>query len=425
MKSKIGRNSLLIAISGFLLLEFGIYSDFLVGDIWRILATGFEAGTIGGLADWFAVSALFYEIPIPYVRKHTNIIVKNRSKLTEGIVDLVTTQWLSPDVLKERLSKVKISDGVLQALESDGNRKKLLDFFSSVMLRLSGELDHPKLVVLIQKILKDRLNSSDIAKPLGAWLNEVLVKGKHHEFMAVALDQFALSIQEPETRALILSKLKDALLSYANKDWVKKSAVWIGKKTGGIDPDLMIDRIMDLILALLEEVKNDVNHPIRKKLEGYVLGFAANLENEEEKTLAYVENLKRNWVLNEQTKSMIQKLLSQFQESIDEQFSAEKTPMRALMDRQLHRFLNEISQDVQSKSQIDTWMRSSITQIVTKYHPELGEMVRSSLAKLDDEGIMLQIKNKVGNDLQYIRLNGAVVGGMVGIFIALLRWLIH
>jgi len=416
---------LLIAISGFLLLEFGIYYDFLEGYIWRILATGFEAGTIGGLADWFAVSALFYEIPIPYVRKHTNIIVKNRSKLTEGIVDLVTTQWLSPEVLRERLTNIKISDGVLQALDSDGNRRKLLDFFSGVFIRLSAELDHPKLVVLVQKLLKDKLQSTDIARPLGIWLNEVMVKGKHHEFMAVALDQFALSVQEPDTRELILGKLKSALLSYANRDWVKKSAVWIGKKTGGIDPDLMIDRIMDLVLALLEEVKNDKNHPIRKKLEGYVLEFAANLENEDEKTLAYVEKLKRNWVLNEQTRGMILKLLSQLQVSIHEQFSKENTPIKQLIDRQLQRFLNELRADDQSKNQIDVWMRSTITQMVTKYHPELGAMVRSSLAKLDDEGIMLQIKNKVGNDLQYIRLNGAVVGGMVGILIALLRWLVN
>jgi uncharacterized membrane-anchored protein YjiN (DUF445 family) len=60
---------------------------------------GFEAATIGGFADWFAVSALFHEIP--FVRKHTNIIAKNREKLTEGIVDLVTNKWLSPNVIAE------------------------------------------------------------------------------------------------------------------------------------------------------------------------------------------------------------------------------------------------------------------------------------------------------------------------------------
>lgn len=416
---------MLIAISGFLILELGMYFNILEGDIWRILATGFEAGTIGGLADWFAVSALFYEIPIPYVKKHTNIIVKNRAKLTEGIVDLVTTKWLSPEVLQERLTNIKISDGVLQTLESDENVKKLLEFFSGILIRISGELDNPKLVVLIQKILKDKLQSKDIAKPLGSWLNEVIIKGKHHEFLAIALDQFSLSIQEEDTRLLILGKLKSALVSYANRDWVKKSAIWIGKKTGGIDPDLMIDRILDLVLALLDEVKNDKDHPIRKKLETYVLEFASNLENEDEVTLAYVEKLKRNWVLNDQTRGMIQKFLSQLKDNVNEQFSGVDTPIKQLINRQLLRFLNELRQDMESRNQIDRWMRSTITQLVTKYHPEMGDMVRSSLAKLDDEGIMLQIKSKVGNDLQYIRLNGAVVGGMVGLLIALLRWLIH
>lgn len=149
MKSKIGRNSLLIAISGFISFEIGIYFGALDGAIWRILATAFEAGTIGGLADWFAVSALFYEIPIPYVKKHTNIIVKNREKLTEGIVDLVTTKWLSPEVLEERLRHIKIADGLLQSLESDENVNRLLGFFSGIFMRISGEMDNPKLVVLV------------------------------------------------------------------------------------------------------------------------------------------------------------------------------------------------------------------------------------------------------------------------------------
>ena len=85
MKSKIGRNSLLIAISGFIFLEMIIYFEISNSAIWRILATAFEAATIGGLADWFAVSALFYEIPIPYVRKHTNIIVKSADKEKVGL----------------------------------------------------------------------------------------------------------------------------------------------------------------------------------------------------------------------------------------------------------------------------------------------------------------------------------------------------
>lgn len=425
MKSKIGRNSLLIAISGFIFMEVGIYIGVLDAVIWRILATAFEAGTIGGLADWFAVSALFYEIPIPYVRKHTNIIVKNREKLTEGIVDLVTTKWLSPEVLEERLTHIKIANGLLQSLESGENVNKLLGFFSGVFRRISGEIDHPQLVVLVQKLLKDKLQSSDVARPFGEWLHGIITEGKHHEFIAIAMDQFSTSIKEPETRTIVLGKLKNALELYASRDWVKKSAVWLGEKTGGIDSDFLIDRILDLVLALLEEIKENPDHPIRKNLENYVLEFASNLESGDERTLAYVENLKRNWILNDQTKGMIQKVLIQLKENMQVQFSTADTPIMQLISRQLHRFLNDLREDDNSRKQIDVWMRTTITHLVTKYHHELGDMVRNSLAKLDDEGIMLQIKDKVGYDLQYIRLNGAVVGGMVGLIIATIRWAIH
>lgn len=422
MKSKIGRNSLIIAILGFVILEVSLHLGYLEASIWRIIATGFEAGTIGGLADWFAVSALFYEIPIPYVKKHTNIIVKNREKLTDGIVDLVTTKWLSPEVLQERLTHIKIAEGLLQSLESAGNVEKLLGFFSGIFMRISGEIDHPQLVVVIQKLLKDKLQTTDVASPLGEWLHSVVNEGKHHEFIAIAMDQFSISIEEPETREIILKKLKGALELYASKDWVKKSAVWIGKKTGGIDPDQMIDRILDLVLALLVEIKDDPDHPIRKKLEMYALEFAANLESGDEKTLAYIEKLKRNWVLNDQTKDMIQNVLVQIKENMQEQFSNTTTPVMQLVSRQLLRFLTELRNDGDSRNQIDSWMRSTITHLVTRYHHELGDMVRSSLSKLDDKGIMLQIKERVGNDLQYIRLNGAVVGGLVGLIIATIRW---
>lgn len=424
MKSKVGIYSLLLAIIGFVSLETALHLKWLEGPFWRILTTGFEAGTIGGLADWFAVSALFYEIPIPYVRKHTNIIVKNREKLTEGIVELVTTKWLSPEVLQEKLANMQIATTLLRSLETRENVGKLLDFIRQIFLRFAGEMDHPKLPVLLQKFLKDKLRHIDLARPLGRWLREAITGRKHHELMSMALNQFSLSIREPETRMLVLNKLKEALAAYANRDWVKKSAVWIGRRTGGIDPDLLTDRILDLALVMVEETKDDPNHPLRLKLDQYLLEFADNLENGEEKTLAYVEKLKQNWVLNDKTKGIIREILLQMKGNVADQLVNIDTPLMQFIQNQLIRFLEDLRADSESRSQLDQWIRSSVTQLVNQYHHELGNMVRSSLGKLDDKGIMLQIKEKVGNDLQYIRLNGAVVGGMVGILIATVRWLL-
>ncbi|SHN09873.1 Uncharacterized membrane-anchored protein YjiN, DUF445 family [Cyclobacterium lianum] len=424
MKSNVGIYSLLLAIAGFISLEASLHLGWVEGPFWRILTTGFEAGTIGGLADWFAVSALFYEIPIPYVRKHTNIIVKNREKLTEGIVELVATKWLSPEVLRERLANVQIATSLLKSLETKENVGKLLDFIRLVLLRFAGEMDHPRLPVIIQKFLKDRLHHVDIAGPLGRWLRETISEKRHQGLMSMALHQFSLSIQEPETRTLVLDKLKEALNAYAKKDWVKRSAVWLGKQTGGIDPDLLTDRILDLALVLVAETKDDPDHPLRQKMDQYLLEFATNLETGEARSLAYLHSLKQNWILNDKTRGIISELLGQWKDSIAVQLSGIHSPLMQFIQNQVIRFLEELREDEESRAKLDQWIRASVSQLVHQYHPELGNMVRSSLGKLDDKGIMLQIKDKVGNDLQYIRLNGAVVGGLVGLLIATLRWLL-
>ncbi|WP_161993947.1 DUF445 domain-containing protein [Cyclobacterium xiamenense] len=424
MKSNIGTVSLLVAIGGFLSLESGIHFGWLEGPLWRILATGFEAGTIGGLADWFAVSALFYEIPIPFVRRHTNIIVKNREKLTEGIVELVTTKWLSPQVLRERLQGLSIADSLLRSLDEPAQVQRLMDFMRWLLLRVSGELDHPKLAIFIQKISNNQLREADIASPLGAWLEDAVREKRHHGLVQMALGQFSLSLQESETRELLLKKLSSALKQYAQRDWVKKSAVWLGQKTGGIDPELLTDRLIDLALVLMEEIRNDPDHPLREKLDEYLLELAANLKNGEQQTLSYLERLKQNLLLNDRSRVLIQQLLDRLKAGFQDQLTDNDRPLMHVIHRQLLRFLEELRNDPTSRGQFDRWIGSTVMSLVDRYHHELGAMVRSSLGRLDDKGIMLQIKDKVGNDLQYIRLNGAVVGGLVGIGIALIRWLL-
>ena len=148
MKSKIGHISLVIAITGLLLTEVGIHFGLLQGWFWRVLATGFEAGTIGALADWFAVSALFHHIPLPVIGRHTNIIVKNRQKLTEAIVELVTTKWLSPDIIYTKLEGLKITSGIFRVLEKPRNLNLGVDLIRQVLVQLVENLDAAQLVNL-------------------------------------------------------------------------------------------------------------------------------------------------------------------------------------------------------------------------------------------------------------------------------------
>lgn len=423
-KSKIGRNSLIVSVLGLILLEVSIHLEVLEGVGWRILTTGFEAATIGALADWFAVSALFYEIPIPIIRHHTNIIVKNRDKLTEGIVDMVTNKWLSSEIIREKLADVSPARGLLEQLEHPGNLERSLDIFRVVVLRFSENLDNPKLIIWIHKQLKDQLAGIDLATPLGNWIQELVKEGRHHIVVDILIEEIDRTIKKPETKTLVLLKMKEALTAYEKLDWVKRSTIWLGKKTGGINLDLLADRLLDIAEALITETKADHGHPLRQKMDNYLVEFAKNLKAEEQVSHGFIQDLKRNLLLNDGVKEIIRQLLNGLNGTIQDAMRDNGTAFMGLVRKNIKAFMAELREDPERLSAIDTWIKETLTNLLETYHPEIGNMVRSSLSKLDDRGMMEQIKEKVGDDLQYIRLNGAVVGGMVGICIAVARWLI-
>lgn len=423
MKSNIGHYSLITALCGFILLEASLYQGWLQGDFWRILLTGFEAATIGALADWFAVSALFYEIPIPLIRRHTNIIVKNRQKLTEGIVDMVTTKWLSPEIIQEKLTDVNLAENLIKLMEEPANLNRTLDILRMVAGRFAENLDHPKLAIWMQKLLKDQMQEVELGKPLGNWMMEAISTQKHQPVVDIMIQEISKTIQQPSTRKVVFEKLKATLDAYEKQDWIKKSTIWIGKKTGGIDLDLLTDRILDIIQLLGEEIVLDRAHPIRVKLDGYFMEFAQNLASGEDETTNYIQDLKTNLLLNAGTRRIIQQVLNRLKESVYESLENNETVFMRLVKGNVVELIAYLKNDRATQENMDSWLKNTLTQLVDKYHPEIGNMVRTSLGKLDDKGMMEQIKDKVGDDLQYIRLNGAVVGGLVGLVIAMVRWL--
>lgn len=424
MKSKIGHISLLIAIIGLIIIEAGIYLGWLSGQEWMILATGFEAATIGALADWFAVSALFHRIPVPVVSRHTNIIVKNRHKLTEAIVELVTNKWLSSEIIQEKLQGVQIAQGLLKFLEKPENMDRVVGFLRNLLNRFTENLDNPQVASLAQKLLKDQLANTDIAGPLGHWIEGVVHEKDHFSLVDLVLDQSMQAFEELETRELIREKLKWAMKSYERQDWVKKSAIWIGKKTGGIDLDLLTDRLLDIARMMATDARQNPEHPLRQKLDSALLELAENLKSGDPATLGFINRLKTKIVEDNRTQSILFDFLSRLKITFTEQLEDSNTTFMKLLRKNMERLIMELKGDTKYQEKMDRWIKGTVAMMINKYHHEIGNMVRSSLLKLDDKSLVAQIKEKVGDDLQYIRLNGALVGGLVGILIALFKILL-
>lgn len=401
----------------------GIHFGLLQGFFWRVLATGFEAGTIGALADWFAVSALFHRIPLPLIGRHTNIIVKNRKKLTEAIVELVTTQWLSAAIIHQKLEGVKIAKGVFSLLEKQKNLNMAVDFVRQVLLQLISSVDGPHVVFHLKGWFKEQVNSTDIATPLGTWLEKMVITGEHQALVNRLLKRSTQALDESSTRAIIHDKLKSVLASYGRQDIIKKAAVKIGKWTGGIDVDVLTDRLLHMIREMANEAESDPYHPLREKLNESLLEISEKLKKGDESTLVYIDKIKQKMVEDQELQFMFLALVTRVKAAMEEQLNSDETALVDFFKIEATRLIDKYGSDEDLLLKVDHWIKETVAQLVDKYHHEVGNMVRESLLKLDDRELVVQIKEKVGDDLQYIRLNGAVVGGLVGLLIAMARLL--
>jgi uncharacterized membrane-anchored protein YjiN (DUF445 family) len=425
-RRNLGNISLIIVSSGVVAIESAMYLDFVSGPLWRIIAAGFEAGTVGGLADWFAVSALFREVPIPLIRRHTNIIVKNRTRLTEGAVDLVTNQWLSPEVVKTKLENISFSETLLRILQEPANLEPAIELIRDVLSRLTVNLDKPQVVEFLEKLLKEQLDRIELARPLGRWMEDGVREGKHQKLWDVLLDSAEKTINDEGIQRQIVHRVDDAIHEFKEKDFLKKAFLGIAEFLGVLQKDVIAGKIIEKIKELILDARENPSHPLREKIDTLILDFSKGLSSGDPSLTAMIDGLKKKLINNAETKAIIQRGLSQFRSKLSDQLERKDSAFMLVLTDYLREILADLQSDTLARENIDGWMRDAITGLAEKYHHTIGDMVRTSLhpEKLDDRGLVSQIEEKVGNDLQYIRLNGSVVGGFAGILLGLIRFLI-
>ncbi|MCS7053975.1 MAG: DUF445 domain-containing protein [Ignavibacterium sp.] len=420
-KNKIGHISLISVSVGLAITQIGIHTGLLQGPFWDVLSAGFLAGTVGGLADWFAVSALFREIPIPIVKRHTNIIIKNRVKLTEGVVDLVTNKWLSPETIREKLSEVKFAETLITFFKQPQNQERIFNLLDYILKQIVENLDNPQLAKFLQKILKDQLSEFDITKLLGNWLESAVKTGDHNKILDMFLNAVRQALSDPEIYDFLSVELEKALNRYANKHWFRQLVISAGEITDIINVDDATDILIKKAKSIIKNIQENPDHPVRQAFDDFVLDLSNKFKSNDIKIQKIIKGLKNRLLQSVEEQEIIKDILSKFKATVVKELNQKNSALNSFFIKKLNQMLIELETNVDIKEKIDNWLRETIKNLVEKYHFEIGNMVRASLKKLDDYGLVKQIEEKVWDDLQYIRLNGAVVGGIAGIFIEIIR----
>jgi uncharacterized membrane-anchored protein YjiN (DUF445 family) len=418
-RNHVGTVSLLVAVAGAAGSRAVIASRRFGDATWlHVVAAGFEAAMVGGLADWFAVTALFRHplgIPIP----HTAIIPARRDKIIDGIVTMVEEDWLSPEAILERLHDIVPSDEIVKLLRDPRNVERIGGPVRDLVRAFGRILTAEEVVGFVERALARELRGIRVDVETGRWL----ARAASSDSAGAAFTTLASSLANLAARPRTADELHW---------WLERAASELRARGQRLLPfalrrksvqRLVVKSVCDYAATEFANAASDPSHPLRRLVLGSVERFAERLGAGEETALAQSERL---WTALVESldagpvvRDTLQGLRAQLEHDLDDPAGA----LATLIDRELHGGILALLADPHRRARFDRFVRETAEDLVRRKHHEIGNTVREVLQKLKTDELVSQIEARVGADLQYIRLNGAVVGGLVGVAIAVAHWL--
>ncbi|HDR8054267.1 MULTISPECIES: DUF445 domain-containing protein [Bacillus cereus group] len=374
----------------------------------EIIQGGFEAGLVGGLADWFAVTALFRHpmgIPIP----HTALLPKNRKRVTKGLINTLENEWLTKESITNKVKEMQLAQMVLQIAEREMQSDAVKKGIVTIAEKAIVSIDTEKLAVIIEKELKTYLHTINTNNILQVLVNQLVVQ----EYDEKTLDYILVKVKDwtaqDEARYQLgslgmkaMENIKvDGFLQFTLKSFMN---IVDEDKIGGILQKFIISNINSL-----QEADNSTRQLILAKIRQEIINVKEN-----EALLKELENWKEKWIANWDATDKIKEMLEQVQQRavafVNNEEFADKYVIPFLQKQ-----MNKIKEDEQTVQKIEDWLQKQVVSLVEKNHSKIGKLVQENLDKLDDKTLIEMIENNVGKDLQWIRVNGAVCGFMIGL----------
>ncbi|MEH7669825.1 DUF445 domain-containing protein [Bacillus sp. JJ689] len=374
----------------------------------EIIQGGFEAGLVGGLADWFAVTALFRHpmgIPIP----HTALLPKNRKRVTKGLIHTLENEWLTKESITNKVKEMQLAQMVLQIAEremqSDAVKKGIVTIAEKAIVTIDTE----KLAVIIEKELKTYLHTINTSNILQVLVDQLVVQ----EYDEKTLDYILVKVKDwtaqDEARyqlgslgMKVMENIKvDGFLQFTLKSFMN---IVDEDKIGGILQKFIISNINSL-----QEADNSTRQLILAKIRQEIINVKEN-----EALLQELENWKEKWIANWNATDKIKEMLEQVQQRAVAFVNNEEFANQYVIPF-LQKQMNKIKEDEQTVQKIEDWLQKQVVNLIEKNHSKIGKLVQENLDKLDDKTLIEMIENNVGKDLQWIRVNGAVCGFMIGL----------
>jgi uncharacterized membrane-anchored protein YjiN (DUF445 family) len=389
--------------TGLLLLATGI---FLVSRWWEVnqgpVWIGYvramaEAGMVGALADWFAVTALFRHplgIPIP----HTAIIPKKKDVIGGSLGDFVGENFLSETVVRDKLARVAVSSRLGAWIGQAANADRITAELATAARGIVTVLRDEEVQDVIEQVLVRKLMEKPIGPPLGTVLEGVLTDGAHHRMVDLVCDRaydWVLDNQE-----MVLRIVHD------------RAPAWSPRFVD----DLVADKLFLEVQGFAWAVKTDPEHPLRKAIDTFLVEFAADLQRDPD-TIERAERIKAQIVAHPEVQKFIGQAWGTVKGLILDAAADPSSALRTRVRDGLVSFGNRLSTDAELRGKLDGWLADAAGYVVRHYRAEITTLITDTVARWDAEETSRKVELQVGRDLQFIRINGTVVGALAGLVI--------
>jgi len=365
---------------------------------WSFVKAFAEAAMVGGIADWFAVTALFRHplgLPIP----HTAIIPKNKDRIGAALASFLRTNFLVPSVIARRMQRMDVADAAGRFLANPPAGGRIREGASRLLADVLESLDEDRLGGMVKGAIANRLRSTEVAPLAGRALAATISDDRHIPLLdnLVAWAGRALDANEELIRAMV----------HERANWVLRLA--------GLDEKLA-DAIVDGLRKLSFDMALDPHHPVRLKAEEALASLAWKLQHDPA-TKAKVETWKREMIENQAVADWLSGLWEQSRAGL---LRAARDPDQMLAGKfgeAIQQLGETLQTDARLKAAINQFARRAAGGIAAAYGDQIVTLVSDTVRSWDATTVSTRLEAAVGRDLQYIRINGTVVGGLVGLLI--------
>ena len=404
-----GEISFAIALSG--LIVSSLYMQFVPPELAAfalILQTGFEAGTVGGAADWLAVKMIFDEIKIGKIRivPASGILPRKQKAIAQGAGKLVAEEWLSPESVKNLLRSLDVAASLADYLQKIKQNGELTGYINWLLDHLASLLEKPATREKMSVILREQMTQVHWSR----WIGQNLSEEKIKKILDHAVPFFA----EKATEILSTREAFDLM--------VEK----LSEEKGGFLKQLFFDPVETAEKAILKsiqflrELQDNPYHPVRLKIDEKVISWAGELKEDSESAQS-IDKFGNEISSILDYEQFIETVISKAITYLNEQ----RSQKNGIMYRSILEWVDDIIAGLKNK---ESWKRtvnekvmSVIGDIINRNHHLIGEMVEKNLTALSPEQIKEQFRSRTYDDMQWIRVNGAVAGFAIGIAIGIVR----